>query len=218
MHLVACTGREKTMTILPSVVAGPENKGLAIDNIPVETFQNFAKRNATSPEIGPIRTCYDKGAETYPNTERFVFGLQGCDRICAAATMVMYGVDQPVGERVLKLDSVVVDPAFRQRGLAAYLVTEIFSSFLARADYGIKRIFAHSVHPATVQMLRRLGFEDPAPTGSPISHAEFAAETRQQRAVELQQKIKDQRGYMRLQCELCLKRSPRSRPWCKPRR
>ncbi len=33
----------------------------------------------------------------------------------------------------------------------------------------ISRVYAHSVHPGTVRLLRRLGFNDPQVTGAPLS-------------------------------------------------
>ncbi len=193
-----------------------ENSGLAIGEIPVDVFLDFARRHANSPEVGPIRTCFDHDATPTPNTRRYVFGLQGCERICAAASLVLCQARETQSEYALKLDSVIVDPALRKRGLASVLVAEIFANFLAETEYGIKSIYAHSVHPATVSMLRRLGFRNPPPVGAPISHLGIADGARDDTVATFEHHVNGRRSYMRLQCELCLTRSRRSRPWCKP--
>ncbi len=118
---------------------------------------------------------------------------------------------------VLKLDSVVVAPPLRRRGLAGVLVARGFADLVSGGVRNIVRVYAHSVHPATVLLLRRLGFHDPQVVGAPISDVSIEAENREAFLRACESRFRDQMNRMRLQCEFCRKGDRRARPWCTPR-
>jgi GNAT superfamily N-acetyltransferase len=191
--------------------------GLRIAEISADEFRHFAKRHASSPEIGPIQTSLDGGVDAPDDCDRVLAGLWGCDTLCAVACFHIYRSARGQARRVLKLDSVVVDGRLRRRGLAGLLVTQAFADLVADTARNIARIYAHSVHPGTVRLLRRLGFNDPQVTGAPISDIDVGAEAREAflKACELQ--VVDHMRQIKLQCEFCRKRDKRARPWCLPR-
>lgn len=192
-------------------------EGLEIAPIPIEEFRGFAKRHGTSPEIGPIATCLDDAAGAHADAEVHVIGLKACDKLCAAACFELFRSRLDPTVRALKLDSVIVDPKLRRRGLAGLLVTRSFLDFVTDPDRNIARIYAHSVHPATVEMLRRLGFNDPPVTGAPISNLDLMENGSAAFVQRAEEQLRTQIDQKRLQCEFCLKRSRRARPWCLPR-
>ena len=49
--------------------------GLTIAEIPPEEFREFAKRYATSPEIGPVQTSLDDGIDKTDAHDRVLIGL-----------------------------------------------------------------------------------------------------------------------------------------------
>ena len=55
-----------------------------------DEFREFAKRYATSPEIGPIQTSLDRAVDAPSDCDRIVFGLWGCDSLCAVACFHFY--------------------------------------------------------------------------------------------------------------------------------
>ncbi len=191
--------------------------GLAIGEISEPEFLDFAGRFATSPEIGSIRTCLDDSPEDEPGVSHVVMGLWGCDTLCATATFQFYRSKSADIGQTLKLDSVIVDPALRRRGLAGLLITNCFGAFVADRSRIFSRIYAHSVHPATVSLLRRLGFADPAPTGAPVSYLELEPGANQAFVDQCASGIRHKISQMRVQCELCRKSDRRARPWCRPR-
>lgn len=192
-------------------------QGPSIKEISEEEFRGFAKRHATSPEIGPIATSLDSGAKDEPDAERVLVGLWGCETLCAVACFHLYKSATDKTRLVLKLDSVIVPPPLRRRGLAGVLIARGFANLVADGMRNIVRIYAHSVHPATVMLLRRLGFSDPQAVGAPISDLSVEADDRDVflRACETQ--IRDQMDRMRLQCAYCRMDDIRARPWCVPR-
>ena len=196
----------------------PESKpGLIIRKIAKSDFLDFARRFADSPEVGPIRTCLDDDADDKPGVSLVVMGLWGCESLCAAAAFQFYdSKSDEIGE-TLKLDSVIVDPALRRRGLAGLLITNCFSEFVTDTSRKFARIYAHSVHPATVSMLRRLGFVDPPPIGAPVSYLELEPGAEKTFAKQCESQIRHKLGQMRIQCELCRKSDRRARPWCRTR-
>ncbi len=191
--------------------------GLQIGPIDKEIFRHFAKRFGMSDEIGPIGTCLDHDARPNPDARHFIVGLHGCGKLCAAACFELYQSKMETSKQVLKLDSVIVDPALRRRSLGALLVVQTFLDMVQDERLNIVRIYAHSVHPATVQMLRRLSFNDPPPAGAPISHRGLEDEGRGDFIRTCETRVRDQMGHKQLQCEFCRTKSRRSRPWCKVR-
>lgn len=193
-------------------------KGLVIDEISSDQFRDFAKRHANSPEIGPIKTGVDDDADPAAGSRRYLFGLQGCGKLCAAVCVELYQSKLMQSAQTLKLDSVIVDQELRRRGLASLLVADVFANLLGCAELSIKRIYAHSVHPATVLLLRRLRFKDPPPTGAPISHLAIDEDASVNYASIFEGLERPRQAYLKLQCELCLKKRKQARPWCLPSR
>ena len=191
--------------------------GPRIADISAEEFREFAKRYASSPEIGPIQTSLDGGIDEPEDYDRVLVGLWGCDTLCAVACFHLYRSARDKDRCVLKLDSVVVDNRLRRRGLAGFLVTQAFADLVADAARSIARIYAHSVHPGTVRLLRRLGFNDPQVTGAPISDVNVDAEDREAFLKLCEAQIVNRMSQIKLQCEFCRKGDRRARPWCLPR-
>ncbi len=191
--------------------------GARIAEISAEEFRQFAKRYANSPEIGPIQTSLDGGIDEPDDHDRVLIGLWGCDTLCAVACFHLYRSTRDQARHVLKLDSVIVDDRLRRRGLAGLLVTQAFADLVDDGARNIARIYAHSVHPGTVRLLRRLGFNDPQVTGAPISDHDVDGEARAAflKACELQ--VVNHMRQIKLQCEFCRTRDKRARPWCLPR-
>jgi hypothetical protein len=118
---------------------------------------------------------------------------------------------------VLKLDSVIVDNQLRRRGLAGLLVAQSFIDLVIDSARKVSRVYAHSVHPATVRLLRRLRFNDPQITGAPISDINVKGEDREAFLKVCEEQISSHMNQMKLQCEFCRKGDKRARPWCLPR-
>jgi len=190
--------------------------GLIIAEVPEDEFRLFARRNASSPEIGPIRTCVDSDAGPSTESERMVVGLRACDKLLAAASLQFFDSEREPDARVLKLDSIIVDPGMRRRGLGAILVGFYFGEIVTRSVKRISRIYAHSVHPATVRMLKRLGFGDPPPASAPITDISIDPEAREAFVRACESGVRGRLNQMRLQCEFCRKGDRRARPWCQP--
>ena len=190
---------------------------LTVAEIPPEKFREFAKRYATSSEIGPIQTSLDGSIDNPEDCDRILFGLWGCDTLCAVACFHLYQSARDKTRRALKLDSVVVDNRLRRRGLAGFVVTQALVELVPDSARNIVQIYAHSVHPATVRLLRRLGFDDPPATGAPISNVHFDGANREEFLKNCHNQIVNQMGQINLQCEFCRKGDRRSRPWCLPR-
>lgn len=191
--------------------------GPRIEEISAEEFRQFAKRYANSPEIGPIQTSLDGGVDKEIDYERVLVGLWGCESLCAVACFHLYESARDKTRRVLKLDSVVVDDQLRRRGLAGILAAQAFSDLVADGSRNVARIYAHSVHPGTVRLLRRLGFNDPQTTGAPISDIDVSAEKREAFLRVCEARIMSHMNQIKLQCEFCRKADKRARPWCLPR-
>ena len=81
----------------------------------------------------------------------------------------------------------------------------------------VSRVYAHSVHPATVRLLRRLRFKDPQITGAPISDISVEQDGCETFLKVCEEQIKSHMNQMKLQCEFCRKGDKRARPWCVPR-
>ena len=190
--------------------------GPRIAEISAEEFRDFARRHATSPEIGPIQTSLDAGIDKEIDFDRVLVGLWGCENLCAVACFHLYRSAMDKTRHVLKLDSVIVDTRLRRRGLAGLLVAQSFIDLVVDRVRRVSRVYAHSVHPATVRLLRRLQFNDPQITGAPISDISVAEDGREAFLKVCEEQINSHMTQMRLQCEFCRKGDKRARPWCVP--
>lgn len=191
---------------------------MKIGEMAPEEFRAFARRFATSEEVGPIQTSLDKGvAQDTSDFKRRLVGLWGCERLCAAACFHVYPSSMDPDREVIKLDSVIVDQALRRRGLGAVLVAQSFVDLVTGSARKVARIYAHSVHPATVRMLRRLGFNDPQASGAPISDIGLGEEVRDSFLKTCEEQVRAHVDQMRLQCAYCRMSDKRARPWCLPR-
>ncbi len=190
--------------------------GPRVAEVSAEEFRDFAKRHATSPEIGPIQTSLDAGVDKEIDFNRVLIGLWGCESLCAVACFHLYQSAMDKTRHVLKLDSVIVDTRLRRRGLAGLLVAQSFIDLVVDRVRRVSRVYAHSVHPATVRLLRRLRFNDPQITGAPISDIGVEEDDREAFLKVCEEQIKSHMTQMRLQCEFCRKGDKRARPWCVP--
>jgi GNAT superfamily N-acetyltransferase len=190
------------------------SQGLVIESISPEEFREFAARYASSPEIGPIETYLDKvrGVEIDPEKVR-LFGLRGCGLLGSVACFTVKPARHGVSLGC-KLDSVIVHPRLRKRGLATLLVSEAFRQFFTRFSLRISHIYAHSVHPATVSLLRRLRFTDPSITGAPISSIEITDDVRESFIADCRMSAEQIASHLKLQCATCMKNPRRARRWC----
>ena len=193
-----------------------DKAGLSITEIDALEFKAFANRYANSPEIGPIGTCLDSDAQPMPEADLRIIALKGCDTICAAATFQLFDSKLDANARVLRLDSVVVDPNLRRRGLGGVLVAKTFGDMVSDTGRRITRIYAHSVHPATVSMLKRLGFSDPPSVGAPITATGIDKSNKPRFLDACEENIRGRIEQMRLQCAFCRKGDKRARRWCLP--
>jgi N-acetylglutamate synthase-like GNAT family acetyltransferase len=202
-------------------MADPADKksGYKIAPISVEAFRDFAKRYARSDEVGPIATALDKDdqardAESGALDMR-LYGLYGCDRLCAIACL------QPVAVRTgtdhaVKLDSVAVHGRMRQRGLGGLIVTHAFADVTADPSLDVSRFYSHAVHPATVKLLARLGFGAPPPTGAPLSALDLGKTGKDAFVDQCRRTVAQHENYMKVQCTLCRSGNRRARQWCLP--
>ena len=191
--------------------------GLKIAEISPEEFRGFAKRYATSPEIGPIQTSLDGGAVKEVAIDRVLVGLWGCETLCATACIHLHQSVRDKDRQALKLDSVIVDDHLRRRGLAGLLVAQSFVDLILDRGRRVASIYAYAVHPATLRLLRRLGFNDPHAIGAPLSNIKFETDDREAFLKECNKQITSQLNQMKRQCAWCRKGDKRARPWCLPR-
>lgn len=194
----------------------PKKNGLQIHEIPADAFLSFAKLHGTSEEIGPIGTVFDKPSEIPQHVQIYALALYGCGTLCAvtACTVTHAQGDETGG---LKLDSIIVDRDLRRRGLAGFLVAEAFHQLLSDPDQHITNIFSHAVHPATVQLLRRMSFSEPPPLGAPISSFPLDNTGRAELLAFCDIQIQRALERLNLQCTFCEDGDRRARPWCQPR-
>ncbi len=193
--------------------AAEENPGLGFKALAPEEFLDFARRHRSSPEIGPIATCFDDNQGHAPPARFQLLGLTGCGRLCAVACCTLSRAD-PQGPYGAKLDSVIVDGGLRRRGLATLLVAKSFHQLLSSAEAAISVLYAHAVHPATVRLLARLSFSDPPPTGAPLAALQVGAQAGDELARRLETGVQDRVARLKLQCALCRTDDRRTRPWC----
>ncbi len=173
-------------------------EGPSIAEISEQEFRDFARRHATSPEIGPIQTSLDGGTDQEIDFERILIGLWGCGNLCAVVCFHLYPSAIDKTRHVLKLDSVIVDNPLRRRGLAGLLMARSFTDLVIDGTRKVSRIYAHSVHPATVRLLRRLSFNDPQITGAPISDISIETDGREAFVKTCEEQIKNRLSQMKL--------------------
>jgi len=189
-------------------------EGLSFQVVEKTLFKNFVLRNGRSDEIGPIGTVYD--GDDKKNSEIIHIALYGCGRLCAVACVVLHPgrLKETI---VCKLDSVVVDKGLRRRGLAKVIVLRLFLSALDNPETNVAGFLTHAVHPATVEIVNKLGFSKPPLMGAPLC------------AIQVDEDNKDEliksyfAGYtsaitpLLTQCALCLAENAKANPWCKPK-
>jgi hypothetical protein len=188
-------------------------KGLEFRPLEPDMFREFARRHATSDEIGPIATYLDNDGKAKENSDKInLMGLWGCDEPCAAICCLV--TEAKDGQSAaIKLDSIIVDKSLRRQGLGIALVVKSFQELISENQPGIRNLYAHSVHPATVRMLRSLGFNDPLPTGAPISsiNLEEKGDIFNNRCNERLTTITNN---LKLNCSYCRSNHRKTRHWC----
>ncbi len=189
-------------------------EGLEIGPITEENFLLFAKRFGTSEEVGPIGTCLDKDKVRTRNAEIFVTGLSAGGELCAAAAFQLFPARDTGVLSTLKLDSVIVNPKVRKRGLASLLVYNMFVEFCE--EYPIKRIYTFATHPGTAKMLSHLSFSEPVlGYGTPLSSLSLENYSRRNFMAKCRHYIAGRMQRMKLECIYCFRDDKRARPWCK---
>jgi hypothetical protein len=193
--------------------------GPVIAEVSEAEYKAFASRHATSEEIGPIQTALDAGVRKSKTVDydQVLVGLTGCGKLCAVADFHLYPSETNRERRALKLDSVIVDQKLRRRGLAGLLVAQTMKNLVTAPSRKVANIYAHSVHPATVRLLRRLGFRDPNPLGAPISHLSLEHENRNPFLAVCEADVRVHLNMLKMQCQFCRNGDKRARPWCVPR-
>jgi len=199
------------------LVTGEHCPGFAIEQISPEAFSTFAEKHGTSEEVGRIATVLDDDADHRVKPEIIkIYGLiAGGDRLCAA-TCLTFATNQNGIGRACKLDSIVVHKELRRRGLAGVVVTEGLAAAVEDADLNVTRIFSYAVHPATVRLLKRLGFTDPPLRGAPLCSVDVPAEQHSDFARLCHDRAANLSNHLRLQCALCKKNHRRAIRWCVP--
>jgi len=193
--------------------AADAGTGLRIERIGEADFREFVRVHGSSPEIGPIATYLDGNHGERVYGEPHLFGLSGCGVLCAVACCTVCP-DRSGKAHAGKLDSVVVHGRIRRGGLGAALVTKAFQHMLEDPAINIASLFSYAVHPATVAMLRRLGFSEPPARGAPLSSLEITETTRQQIATRFRLGFQNAERKLALQCAYCRNNNRRARPWC----
>jgi len=191
------------------------SQGLSFQELSREDYQAFARAHGTSPEIGGIATHFDGPAADEATGDVHLFGLFGCGTVCAAACCVV-APHASAGTDVCKLDSIIVDPGLRNRGLAKVVVSQILEKVLTTPKYRISSIFSHAVHPATVRILRRLSFGEPPPLGAPLTSVRLDDGERERFRVKCRRAAEADLNNLKLQCILCREGNVQAKRWCRP--
>ncbi len=178
-----------------------------------ETFQTFAKQHGRSDEVGPIATVYDGDADKTGDVRHI--GLYGCGKLCAAVCVVLIP-GKTDGTFTCKLDSIVVAGDVRRRGLANIIVTRMFGAAMEETGNAITSFFTQAVHPATVRVFKKLGFNDPPLVGAPISGVKVDPANPAAFVTLLQSRYDNGEIPLKLKCALCLARNRKAVPWCNP--
>jgi len=205
--------------------ASCDNIGMGFFPLTPEVFRAFAKVNATSEEIGPIATYLDEGVSAPKHiddvsileTDIVLLGLYGCDTltaaICCLVTTSRSKTDDVDVTHAIKLDSIIVDQRSRRRGLGVALVSECFAEIIADPGKNVTHLYAHSVHPATVRLLRTLAFQDPPPSGAPISSLHLGDGT-DGFVKRCNDRLASVSTSLKLHCSYCQSSSRKARRWC----
>ena len=188
-------------------------KGLEFRELGPETFREFARNHATSDEIGRIATYLDEDVTSKSdNSDIRLMGLWGCDEPCAAICCLVTPAKD--GESAaIKLDSIIVDKKLRRQGLGLALVVKTFQDLIVDSNPKIRNLYAHSVHPATVRMLRSLGFSDPPATGAPISALNLE-ENGEEFHSRCQERLMTITNNLKMNCSYCRSNHRKTRHWC----
>ena len=197
-----------------AVMDRPETKkGLEFLPMETESFREFARKHARSEEIGPIATYLDKHSqEEIDSNELKIMGLMGCEVPCAAVCCLV--TPSTDGESAaVKLDSIIVNGTLRRQGLGVALVAKSFLDLVSSHVPEIKNLYAHSVHPATVRMLRSLGFSDPLPTGAPISAINLEEKGDEFRS-RCNERLTTVSNNLKMNCSYCRSNHRKTRQWC----
>lgn len=187
--------------------------GLETESVSIDEFRQFAARFGRSDEIGPIGTYYDSGQSKRTATRVRLLGLRACHTLIAVACFTL-NRSKDGQSHSCKLDSVIVTPTLRKLGLAGLLVAQGFRELVEDDAESVTSIYAHSVHPATVKLLRKHGFSDPQLAGAPISALRITDEGRNAFLTSL--KVREQATSVRLRhkCVACVNRKKGAVPWC----
>ena len=198
---------------------GMKTEHLIIAEVSKQVYRDFAGHHATSEEIGPIQTSFDPSVKDKKKQgyEQALVGLWGCGNLCAVVDFHIYPSEIAPNSRALKLDSVIVDEKLRRRSLASALVARSFSDLISDSSRKIGSIYAHSVHPATVRLLRRLKFNDPNLIGAPLSHISFSDDNQVEFVGACETQVRGRLNRLKLQCAYCRNADKRAEPWCLPR-
>lgn len=189
--------------------------GLETKAVSIDEFRQFAARFGRSDEIGPIGTYFESGQSKQTATKVRLLGLRACHTLIAVACFTL-NRSRDGHSYSCKLDSVIVTPTLRKLGLASLLVAQGFRELVEDDAESITTIYAHSVHPATVKLLRKHGFSDPQLAGAPISALRVTDESRGAFLTSL--KVREQATSVRLRhkCVACVNRKKGAVPWCGP--
>lgn len=191
----------------------PAVDGSQIKSITESSFLDFARRHGSSEEIGRISTYLDNAIEDRVYGEPYLLAIFGCGDICAVSCCTLI-VNRSGKGYSCKLDSIIVHPSIRRGGLGAMLVNKAFQELMDDERFDITCFLSYAVHPATVSMLRRLGFSKPPPSGAPLSSLNISDANRKEFMKKLKIKFERARTKFEFKCISCRKRDKRTRPWC----
>ena len=191
--------------------------GLAFQRIREDDFRIFARFHGSSEEIGRIGTYLDADNAEQAYGKPYLFGLFGCQEICAVVCCTISKSSNRNGH-ACKLDSIIVHQDVRKGGLGSLLVTKAFMDLVDDPEFNIGTIYSYVVHPATVRMLQRLNFSEPPPTGAPLTSLRITDDNREQLTTDFKVRFQDVSQRLKLQCIYCVNKDRRARPWCLVRR
>lgn len=191
--------------------------GLEIGSVSVGDFRHFAARFGTSDEVGPIGTYFDsdKNKDVQSASKVRLLGVRAGNNLIATACFTL--TQSLSGQSYsCKLDSVIVKPDLRKQGLASLLVAHGFLLLLDEEQAKITTIYAHSVHPATVKLLRRHAFSEPNLVGAPISSHPVSESNRKGLTTSLKSHEQTTMTRLKHKCVRCQSGRKGAAPWCIP--